>query len=471
MVQLAIVLPYAWYIVWPYSMTGSAAGGMKITIAGMILGNVNMFISLQIFFTSYGLGFHRKDSMDIMILFSNTLLIIVNTFFNISTTAIMVFSQNSNGFGPDIFVTIKSLVAIGTESSLAKNIYDLMVPGTFFIGYAMCIVMAGVVPFVWNGFLMKLIYVWKCLPEPLLKILKVFLPWAPEDLTTYHARNAEKGFEPMEVGIGWDYSANIVNPTVCFCMLFFVSPYVWRMFAMMLGWAVFYYCFCRYQHLRFCKTCYYTTNRLDSMVNLMWGVPLSVVAAAWCSWGFRSGAFGEDFSVAARFALCAAAFFASCLLWVLSYYYFVQPWTDKDANEEARITYEDVKADTLYSWFNCNPVYVLKCAYYFLDEHGEANEERRNHHPIACGEDPRQVRFYEVGKEYLFVTADKQAFVESDLHDNLEIETHLERALAVIGGITDPFELFRRECKGKEEPTKELQVPRMSSREVLLNSP
>jgi len=159
----------------------------------------------------------------------------------------------------------------------------------------------------------------------------------------------------------------IVSPTVCFCMLFFVSPFVWKTFAMMFLSTCFYYLYCRYLHLRFCKPAYYTTNRLDTMVNHLWGVPLSVVAAACCTWGIRSGLLAEGSSQPVQFALIGGAFCASLVLWLLSYRLLLNPWAQKDVEELSTATFEDVKADLLYTWFNCNPVYTLKCEYYLRD--------------------------------------------------------------------------------------------------------
>lgn len=171
----------------------------------------------------------------------------------------------------------------------------------------------------------------------------------------------------MEIGISWDYTSMIVTPTVCFCMLFFVSPYVWQTFAMMFASYIFYFCFCRYQHFRLCKTCYYTTNRLDTMANFLWGIPLSVIAAAWCVWGLRSGHLAPDASVPAKLGLVGGAFLSSLLLWVLTYWRLLDPWTQRDANEGGNATFDEVKADLLYSWFNCNPVFMLKCEFYWQD--------------------------------------------------------------------------------------------------------
>merc|ERR1719210_1036867 len=108
-----------------------------------------------------------------------------------------------------------SLASIDLENTIARNIYRILVPGGMFVGYFVMPIMAGVVPYFWNSLLMFIIYVWHCLPGPLLRLLKAFLPWAPESPIVYPARNAEKGLEPMEIGLPWDYAMNIINPSVC----------------------------------------------------------------------------------------------------------------------------------------------------------------------------------------------------------------------------------------------------------------
>merc|ERR1712176_772394 len=155
-----------------------------------------------------------------------------------------------------------------------------MMPGLFFIGNIMMLIMAGVWPFIFNNFLIKVIYVWAALPKPLLKVLRAVLPWSPDDLEQYPYWRAERALEPMEVQIG-DYANLIVIPSMCCVMLFITSPHTQDMFWYMMLWGAFYYAFLRYLHLRFCKKCYYTTNKVENFAQILWGLPLSTVAAAW----------------------------------------------------------------------------------------------------------------------------------------------------------------------------------------------
>jgi len=286
---------------------------------------------------------------------------------------------------------------------------------------------------------MKVIFVWRCLPPCLLKVVKVFLPWSPEGLDHYPFRRAEKCFDPMEVSLSWNYVDHIITPTICFSMLCFLSPYVWKTFVGMLIWAIFELCFYRWLHLRFCRTCYYSTDRLDSCAQLLWGVPLSMVAMAAMLWGLRSEIILSQAPVYLRPLMVLATGFVSLLLWLVCYVCVTQPYKERDARELNRErTVEELKKTSVYSWLNTNPMFVLKCKYYFQDKDGKDIPDRRKDHPIACGEDQGQVRFYEVGKEYLFIKPERQELVHQHLSDSFEFETWFDLMLQFFGGLRNP---------------------------------
>ncbi|CAE8581560.1 unnamed protein product, partial [Polarella glacialis] len=142
-------------------------------------------IGMNIYNQAYGLGFHRKDRMDSFILFANTAVTMINTFLNLAITAFTVTSGKTREPISHLLLSSKNVERLGVEHDLAERIYQMMMPGSFFTGYFMLIVMGGMVPFVVNSLLMKIIYVWRCFPEFVLQILKVFLPFAPASLTVY----------------------------------------------------------------------------------------------------------------------------------------------------------------------------------------------------------------------------------------------------------------------------------------------
>jgi len=450
-VQGLVVYPFVKYFLWPYSSVGSHASGMSMSILGIVIGNLNMVIGIQLWMTSFGMGFRRKESMDTLVLFGNTFLNIINNMLNILVTVFTVFSATHNKKGFEMLVSPTTMYSAGTETLIAKDIYGMLMPGFFFVGFLMTIVMAGVWPFLFNTFLMKLIYTWAALPKPLLKVIRVFLPWAPDDVDKYPYWRAEKGLEPMEIQIG-DYSNLILVTFVCSLALFTMSPYTHKLFFAQLCWSVFYYCFLQYMHLRFCKAAFYTTDRIDIHVNVLWGLPLSVVGAAWCQWAIRSQLFASTWAAPYRYMLLLLAFLLSFALWNLVYWKVVRPEEKEDLKEDEQFTEHEVKERTFYSWFNCNPVFVLKCAYYFQNEDETPVPERLKDHPIACGEDEKKVRFYAIGKEYLFLKPERQALafkvVEGHGH-LLEIETYCEVLLDFCGRVAGVFGRGRR----KVQPT------------------
>ena len=117
-----------------------------------------MIVSIQIYFISFGLGFHRKDRRDIVIFWANLLMNIVNISFQIGITAMQVYRKSAaSKLTIHSLFRAPSLMALSLENALAQNIYMLMLPGMFFTGFLMMPIMAGVVPYFWNMFLMKVI--------------------------------------------------------------------------------------------------------------------------------------------------------------------------------------------------------------------------------------------------------------------------------------------------------------------------
>jgi len=449
LLMVLVVVPISCYhkfILRPYAHLGAAATGSKTAVMGMMIGLLNTIVNIQTYATAYNVGFWRREQMDIMVLICT----VGFTLLNIGFSFFIVFTQ---AYGKvldldveprQVFSSIDSLELLGVENEIGQNIFMMMYPGFFFVGSSMTIVMAGLWPWIFNTVLAKVVYVWAALPRPLLRALRPIVPWAPDDIEIYPVWRAERGLEPMEIQIG-DNANLIIVPTVCSVLLFVLSRFTHTLFKYMFIWGIFYYFFLRYMHFRFCKKCYYTTNQVDNIVNYLYGMPLGMLASACIQWGFRSRMirlphFLDDWEKL-RIAVCALAGLSSWALWAAIYHKVVGPWTDTTqigAEEELRRTVLECMENTFYSWFNCNPVFVLKCAFYWHDEQGKCKHPLRNGHPLASGEDPEQVRFFSIGKEYLFLLPERQylAFPQHR-HDGrpgdmLEFETYYELILDTV---------------------------------------
>eukprot|EP00439_Symbiodinium_sp_Y106_P084259 s53_g25.t1 len=156
---------------------------------------------------------------------------------------------------------------------------------------------------------------------------------------------------------------------------------------------------------------------------------------------------------------------ASCL-WMLAYLLVAQPWRRPDIPQSSVQTVEEVMQHKPYTWYNCNPVYVLKCAYTKDKKDGaidpvtnphsaRENEEKEPLTPekrallytrgklgavvdgdkisVLCHADrtlkgacSRRVALIVIRKEYLFMQRDQQHYVMKRLHDRLEFETYME---------------------------------------------
>jgi hypothetical protein len=258
-----------------------------------------------------------------------------------------------------------------------------------------------------------------------LKVLLAILPWNSGSIERYPFRNAEKLADPWEIPVMGDYADFVAVPTTCFFMLSFAtdSDSAWRIFGLMFGWTMFMYFYLRFTHLRFHRVNFYTTSTLNSVGMLLWGIPLSVIALQIPFWVKRSyepvpWIHGPPLLMPE----CIATFFLSLGAWMFCFTQIVRPFDVQDEAEKNDATVVETKMKKVYDWLNCNPVYALKCRYFFQDAEGRDIPERRKDHPIACGQNPTRVVYFEVGKEYLFVRASRQFMVGVHVANFLEPE-------------------------------------------------
>jgi len=141
---------------------------------------------------------------------------------------------------------------------------------------------------------------------------------------------------------------------------------------MMLLWTAFSYFFHRLVCLTLKKKQMHSSALTDICARRCWGVPLSTVAAAWGFWGYRLGYLYSW--------LMPVMFFVSLELYV-SCLEFIGTDGDDDVVDDMEENYSDVEEELLYSWFNCNPIHVLKSRYF----PEQIPESMRAHCPFDYG--------------------------------------------------------------------------------------
>jgi len=427
-VQAVVVWPFNLLVVIPYLSAGASAGGPVTMVNGIIMAIVNAQLGGQVLGAAFGIGFHRKDRADVFLFGMNVFITICNTFTTLLLMVVAVFiSDKTNIRHHESYLDPVDIRHVGEENQIAKSVYLMLVPGQFFVNCVNGLLMGGMVPWIQHSFVSKVIYVWRAMPDFLLNILQAILPWA-SGIDKYQRFNAEKTLEAPQIGLPWDYSNLIVNVSVVFSIFFFVSPHCFQLCMYLALWAAFYWVWCRFMHLRVQSVSYSSTDRLDWWVLMAWGLPLSELASCAVAWYMRAGHLMVDQAPYEKWLVVGAVFVLSWSLWVCAVL-LVHPIKHESPHSPSVSQFKDTKSRWIFTWFNCNPVYAVKCLHYIQTPDGKTPATWDN--PLACGENGDEVRYYRTGKEHLHFSKDKQKKIRAKLHDWLEFETYLEWVLRI----------------------------------------
>ncbi|CAE6926073.1 gpmB [Symbiodinium sp. CCMP2592] len=426
------------YVVMPYLAAGSNASGPLMTVNGIIMGIINGQLGGKVWNSAWGVGYHRKDRADVWLFNVNFAITLCNTFISLFMTIYAVIATDPEvaAEGVGMFFKELSTTTVGLESTVGHTLFMMLIPGQLFVNPLMGYLQGNIVPFLQANLVAKIIYVWKCLPEKLLFLLKALLPWSPDNVDKYERRNAENGMVAGQIGLPWDYSNLILNPLSVFFTFFFVSTNSSTESAYLVAWAVFFFMYSRFMHLRVQSVAFHSTHKLDRSVWMVWGcVPLALIGTCAMTWAFRAGLVLKHAPLWQKVVLMLVTYALSCLVWVLSLR-ALYPLLKEESPDAREGDFTECKREWIFSWFNCNPVFTLKCLYYlpkFLQdsELGKVKEKLLKKkdvwgHPIACGDDEDVVRYFKPGKEFLHFSPEKQKSIrEGDFQDWLEFETYL----------------------------------------------
>lgn len=435
-IMLAVVLvgvgifgPISMFMLEAFADTGYPPPGWILMSTGILTGIIYGQFYLNTHVMSAGIGFHRKDSMDRCVFSIFLGVICCNAVFQLGGT-LLGSIRWPNGISFSEFFGVTSMRAIVRQDSIVSHSLDFMNPGLFFMPRLLEPIGAGFVPYILHQLFALIVYVWNAFPGPLGAFFKATLPFAPESSTHYPPRNAEKALDCMEIALPYIYADNMLVQIICFGMLFNISGRVHRFFLVQMIWVVFLYCYLRWLHLRFNKRAFFTTRSLDTTVNMAWGIPLSCLAVSASGWYMRIGSrFKNGWVLTIPFA-CSMA------LWCICYQCLrrrAQSITFEKKNLD--VSYDDARKETLYSWFNVNPIFVLKCHFC---------PELVGDHVMATGLHDERVCLFEVGKEYLLLEKRDQtkALQRAAVTDWWEIETYLDAVFGFLEYICS----LRRVC-------------------------
>jgi len=364
--------PFGKYINLPYAKAEESPKDFTNNTQGFLIGIANGILGAVMGMFSYGVGFEFRWELDIWVSAFNTVVCLFNSAYSIFITFDSAIQDESEG----------KYVAIGTphhhhdlngtqlrqavtqEIHTSYMLYTMLVPGWLFIGFIVGNLVGLIVPWIQNGALVEIVFYCRCLPKWLNDILIMIIPFNPQNMNwkgeqrkELTARKAEQVFAPGETNLAWEYADRIINPLLCMVSLFFLSPHMWCIFPQLTAWAAFMYLCHRFALIRTRKKCVHDSTTLSDFNLYLWSLPVSTILAASAFWAVRLGMLGS-------YILPVVAFFASMLFYCIGLY-IVLPGPNPDILEKEK-DYEYTKSILLYTWYNCNPVHVLKSAYGFL---------------------------------------------------------------------------------------------------------
>lgn len=411
LLYICVYRPLNRYVMRPYAMVGSAPKAVTQQTLGIIFAIVGNLLGAVLWQSCSGVGYYKREDLDKLLLnFS-----VLTTFFNVVYANFNYLHRKClGGFNATPLTGGAGLDAVLAESDVSEAFYFLMFPGFLFTGPLTGQIVGNVLPIVQNFLLFKLLFVWRCLPTSFARMVALAVG-SPDVTKGLSARTAEQAFQPHELGLAWDYANYIVNPSACFLTLFVLSDTMWMLFLVTVIWAVFTSFTYRYMVLPLSKKQVFPSSSLEERAEFWWGIPVSIIAAAWAFWGVRLGRLGSfDAPVIGEWWPVLASFLLSLLAyWTVIFkldrrraieIYAVSALASAAHLQEKDEPYEDVASRLLYTWFNTNPVHVLKSHY--------RPEDLKEVTPLAP--------FY-YGKEYLVLQ--QRAEAEKDAEKDAENET------------------------------------------------
>mmetsp|Transcript_61042 Transcript_61042/g.176813 ORF Transcript_61042/g.176813 Transcript_61042/m.176813 type:complete len:944 (-) Transcript_61042:67-2898(-) len=392
LIVIAIYFPLFAYLIAPCgqanvspSLISSQLVGMLLAIAQNVMGVVNWNACGAIGYFSIP----RRDQN--FVNFSTAINFLNSTLF-ISAGLSYYLEKGFNRV--DLVHTERNQVEdLQRERSLFDAFYNMLMPGWLFAGVLTGKLMGWFMPVIQNFVLTHAVFTMNCLPRPICVLLTKFIPWNPE-LGWLAARQAEHVFEPPELALAWEYNMFIVTPCVCNFALFVISPRSWKVFALLAMWVAVMYLVHRYPTLLISRK-YTTDHNIDLLACKFWGIPLSMVLAAAGFWGLRAGYLGDP-AYKGSYWIIVFMFLLGVTLHRLALELLGGATHDGVGVEQDDSEYTQVQQKLRYSWFNTNPVHILKSCYY----------------PEKLGNDMADTQVYvpfEFGKEYLQVSSQEGA--------------------------------------------------------------
>mmetsp|Transcript_45543 Transcript_45543/g.97653 ORF Transcript_45543/g.97653 Transcript_45543/m.97653 type:complete len:1025 (+) Transcript_45543:55-3129(+) len=214
---------------------------------------------------------------------------------------------------------------------------------------------------------LRAIYVWRIGGKDsyFQKMLKKLLPHFRSKNNTITAREAEKSQILMPLLLWMEYTYVVVFAWMAFCTFFLATTEGYVVCGLLLCFSILFYIWQRYVMLWLYGKATYDTNETYNAFIRVWGFVLATLPPQAVWWAYRLGEIQEQnfmLVVMLLVFLVAILFYQWGIIFVNWKVDGGQEGID-DFGEGGDPGYKQVMESVFYSWWNVNPIYVLKSRY------------------------------------------------------------------------------------------------------------
>jgi len=320
-----------------------------LQIVGGLIGICNAVIQIVVQGNAEEVGFSSIDALDTTIFVFNVTVVALNTF-----TQVFFFAWRGE-FARNI--KDSSMHSLRLEIETMRNVNAMLVPNQFFVQYVLNELLCTIPVALVSAICMWLFYVWeiKFGVRKLIASLGISL-----DSDMLNAREAEVAicFPPFMLSL--EYTFLIVFPMIAFVALFFVTDRADWIFFGLFVFAVFFYLYQQFINVHFVQKTMHDSAMCFRACMVCWGLVLNMPAAAFVWWRWRAGSLPDVVGLPCAFCFYAVGFLLYMV--VLDKLNVFGHGLSIESHTEGDKKFIDHMNDSMpYTWWNTNPIYVLKC--------------------------------------------------------------------------------------------------------------
>jgi len=329
--------------------------GISIQIAGNVVAGFNAVIQAFVMQAAGSIGYTRISSIDRVIFRLNTVVVAAQTL-----AQLFFFGWRGK---PRHLLTEVDNGSLSMEMGFAENMQMMMVPNMFFVQYLMNEVFNALLPSLIFYVLLRAVYTLDKAPLWLRQMVVQAFPANPRSTERVTGREAEVILRLPPMFLSLEYSYLIIYPAVAFIMLFLVTDKTDSMALWLVVFTVFFYLYQRFLGLWLYRlTTHDSPNCYKSAISA-WGLVLSLMPAASVWWMWRVDVIPGFLGL----IITPSVYGISALIYQVGLDKIEDALNHFGFNEDEEDD-RDPGCDRMmqkkgYSWWSCNPIYVLKQRY------------------------------------------------------------------------------------------------------------